>query len=112
MTFASKSFIFYFFPLFLICYFSFKTIHARNIILIVFSLIFYSASQPTFLIILLMSIAVNFAIAIAIDKADGHWRYVLLGYGVAANLLVLIIFNRHPTPTHVRWVGAGRSGDS
>jgi alginate O-acetyltransferase complex protein AlgI len=92
MTFASKSFLFYFLPLFLIGYLSFKTVRARNITLIAFSLIFYSASRPIFLVILLISISANFAMAIAIDRAEGKSRSVLLGCGVAANLLVLIIF--------------------
>ncbi|SEE89036.1 D-alanyl-lipoteichoic acid acyltransferase DltB, MBOAT superfamily [Rhizobiales bacterium GAS191] len=92
MTFASKSFLIYFFPIFLVCYFSFRAVKARNIVFIAFSLMFYSASRPIFLVILLLSIAANFAMAIAIDRADGKRRYRLLAYGAAGNLLVLIVF--------------------
>lgn len=92
MTFASKSFLFYFFPIFLICYFSFRNVRAKNIVFIVFSLLFYSASRPIFLIILMASIGANFALALAIDRAEGQRRYRLLAYGAAANLLVLGIF--------------------
>lgn len=91
MTFASKIFLFCFFPIFLICYFSFKSIRARNIVFIAFSLLFYSADKPPFLLILLASIAANFRLAIAIDRADDDQRYRLLAYGVAGNLLVLAI---------------------
>lgn len=92
MTFASKSFLFYFLPLFLLCYFSFKGIRARNVIVIAFSVAFYSALKPLYLLILMASIGANYRLAIAIDKADPRRRYRLLGYGAAGNILVLAIF--------------------
>jgi alginate O-acetyltransferase complex protein AlgI len=92
MTFASKIFLYCFLPIFLICYFALKGTRARNIVLIAFSLVFYSASKPVFLLILLTSIGANFRLAIAIDEADGHRRHRLLGCGAAGNLLVLGIF--------------------
>src|SRR5262249_28377712 len=92
MTFASKIFLFGFLPIFLICYFGFKGMRARNIVFIIFSLLFYSASKPLFLLILLASIGGNFRLAIAIDEADGHGRQRLLAYGAAGNLLLLASF--------------------
>jgi alginate O-acetyltransferase complex protein AlgI len=92
MTFASSIFLFYFFPIFLICYFSFRNIRARNIVFIVFSMLFYSASRPIFLIILMASIGVNFTLALAIERAEGQRRYSLLACGAAGNLLTLAIF--------------------
>ena len=92
MSFASKIFLFSFLPIFLICYFGLKGIRARNLVFIVFSLVFYSAIKPVFLLILIASVGANFRLAIAIDQAVDHRRYRLLGYGAAANLLVLGIF--------------------
>jgi alginate O-acetyltransferase complex protein AlgI len=92
MTFASKIFLFCFLPVFLLCYFGSKKIRTGNIIFIAFSLLFYSASKPPFLLILLASIAGNFWLGMAIDDADGHRRHRLLAYGAAANLLVLGVF--------------------
>lgn len=92
MTFASKIFMFCFLPIFLICYFGCKQIRTRNVVFIVFSLLFYSASKPIFLPILLGSIGANFRLAIAIDNADDRRRYRLLAWGAAGNLLVLAIF--------------------
>jgi alginate O-acetyltransferase complex protein AlgI len=92
MTFASKIFLFSFLPLFLLCYFGLKGIRARNIVVIVFSLVFYSSAKPLFLVVLMASIGANFRLAIAIDEADERRRYRLLAYGAAANLLVLGIF--------------------
>lgn len=92
MTFASKSFLFFFFPIFLLCYFRFRNTRAKNLVFIAFSLVFYSAARPVDLLILLASIGANFRLAIAIDTADAEQRYRLLGYGAAGNLLVLAIF--------------------
>jgi alginate O-acetyltransferase complex protein AlgI len=92
MTFASSGFLFYFFPIFLICYFSLGNIRARNIVFIVFSVIFYSASRPIFLVILMASIGANFTLALAIERAEGRRRHALLACGAAGNLLVLAIF--------------------
>jgi D-alanyl-lipoteichoic acid acyltransferase DltB (MBOAT superfamily) len=92
MTFASKNFLFYLLPIFLLCYFACRHTRARNSVFIVFSLLFYSFSKPLFLVILLASIGGNFRLAIAIDAADGDRRRRLLAYGVAGNLLVLGIF--------------------
>jgi alginate O-acetyltransferase complex protein AlgI len=92
MTFASADFIFYFFFIFLPIYFLAKDIRAKNFVLVLFSLIFYSASKPVFLLILIASIAVNYRLALAIDRATGSARHRLLGYGVIGNLLPLAIF--------------------
>ena len=92
MTFASKFFLFGFFPTFLLCYFACRKMRARNIVFIIFSLVFYSSGKTIFLPLLLASIAANFRLGIAIDKAEDHRRYRLLAYGAAGNLLVLGIF--------------------
>lgn len=65
----------------------------KNIVVIVFSLIFYSASAPAFLVLLIISIAANYRLGLAIDEsADDRRRYRLLGWGAAGNLLALGIF--------------------
>ena len=92
MTFASKLFLFGFFPTFLLCYFACRTIRAKNIVFIAFSLVFYSSGKTVFLPILLASIAANYRLGLAIDEADNRRRYRLLAYGAAGNLLVLGIF--------------------
>jgi D-alanyl-lipoteichoic acid acyltransferase DltB (MBOAT superfamily) len=112
MTFASKGFLLYFFPIFLITYFSFRGVRAKNLIFLVFSLLFYSSSEPVFLVLLLASITANFFLARAIDVADNGRRSTLLACGVAANILVLVIFkytkffaeniNTLLSPTHLQ----------
>jgi len=92
MTFASKDFLLYFLPVFLIAYFSLRGVRLRNLIFLVFSLLFYSASEPVFLVLLLASITANFFLALAIDVSDNRPRSVLLACGAAANILLLVIF--------------------
>lgn len=52
MVFSSLFFLLFFLPLCLIFYFSAKTIRSRNIILLVFSLIFYAWGEPVYVLIL------------------------------------------------------------
>ncbi|MFG1299162.1 MBOAT family O-acyltransferase [Xanthobacter sp. V3C-3] len=92
MTFASIEFLFYFFPLFLVSYFSAKTITTRNYIFLAFSLVFYAAGYTPHIAILLVSVAVNFLIARAIDAREGAGRQRLLVVGVTFNLLLLGVF--------------------
>ena len=59
MVFADLFFIFVFLPLCLIAYFFAKSIEAKNIVLIVFSLIFYAWGEPIWVILLLFSAFFN-----------------------------------------------------
>lgn len=93
MTFASSDFLLYFFPLFLIFYFLSKTVKAKNAVVVVFSLIFYSASAPAFLVLLILSIVANYRLGLAIDeRVDDKHRYRLLAWGCVGNLLALGVF--------------------
>ncbi|MCL8384190.1 MBOAT family O-acyltransferase [Xanthobacter aminoxidans] len=92
MTFASIEFLFYFFPLFLVAYFSAKTITTRNYIFLAFSLVFYSAGYTPHILILLASVAANFFLAKAIEVREGAERKRVLALGVTLNLLLLGVF--------------------
>lgn len=92
MTFASIEFLYYFFPLFLVSYFSAKTVRTRNYIFLAFSLVFYAAGYAPYIIILLFSVGVNFFLARAIDGRDGAQRKRILALGVTFNLVLLGIF--------------------
>ncbi len=92
MTFASIEFLFYFFPLFLVSYFSAKTITTRNYIFLAFSLVFYAAGYTPHMVILLFSVAVNFFLARKVDAREGHARKQMLIVGVTFNLLLLGVF--------------------
>ena len=92
MVFSSITFLFYFLPIFLVLYFVTPTIQGKNVITLVFSLIFYAWGEPQFIVVLLFSIAFNFLAARAIDDREGPARKAALAVAVTGNLLVLAIF--------------------
>jgi len=92
MVFSSITFLFYFLPIFLAAYFLTPTIQAKNVVTLLFSLVFYAWGEPRFVVILLLSIAFNFCAGLMIDARNGSSRRVALALAVAGNLLLLGIF--------------------
>ncbi|MDE5564196.1 MAG: MBOAT family protein [Oscillospiraceae bacterium] len=60
MIFSSLIFLYLFFPLCILGYSAVKSIRARNVVLILFSLLFYAWGEPTRIVYLLLSAAVNY----------------------------------------------------
>src|SRR5271154_5907329 len=92
MVFSSITFLFYFLPIFIACYFLTPTIPAKNVVTLLFSLVFYAWGDPRFLAILMFSIALNWGAATDIDGERAPRRKWALAAAVAGNLLVLGIF--------------------
>lgn len=68
MVFSSFTFLFIFLPLVLLTYFLAKKRQCRNIVLLVFSLIFYAWGEPVYVLLMLLSIIVNYFIALKIER--------------------------------------------
>lgn len=62
MSFSGLAFVFHFLPLFLIAYYVFPK-RFRNIILLLGSLIFYAIGNPYYLLLLVISVLINFLLA-------------------------------------------------
>ena len=92
MVFSSITFLFYFLPIFIACYFLTPTVAGKNVVTLIFSLVFYAWGEPRYIAILLFAIVFNYAAAIVIDRRDGSSRKSALGLAVAVNLLVLGVF--------------------
>jgi alginate O-acetyltransferase complex protein AlgI len=92
MVFSSITFLFYFLPIFLIVYFATPTIKGKNVVALLFSLLFYTWGEPRFVVILLFSIVFNFFAALVIDNKSGSSRKLALAVAVAGNLLLLAVF--------------------
>jgi D-alanyl-lipoteichoic acid acyltransferase DltB (MBOAT superfamily) len=92
MVFSSVTFLFYFLPIFLACYVLTPTVVGKNVVTLLFSLVFYAWGEPRFLLILLFAIVFNYVAAIVIDHNTGVSRRGTLGLAVAGNLLVLGVF--------------------
>lgn len=69
MVFASLLFVFLFFPLCLLFYFTQITLSRKNLILLVFSLIFYAWSGPAFLFLLILDTFISWICALGIEQA-------------------------------------------
>jgi len=98
MVFASYSFLFIFLPIALVGYYLVARLGSNYAVgwLVLASLAFYAAWNPAFVILLLCSIAFNFAVGRGLlarqNDEDKKSRYRLLFFGVAGNLLVLFSF--------------------
>ena len=93
MLFSSLTFIFVFLPLILIIYYISKDKY-KNYILLLVSLIFYSWGEPKYIILMLISIFINYYFAIFIDKnsKDKKKAKLLLIVSLIINLTLLFIF--------------------
>ncbi|MDE5949130.1 MAG: MBOAT family protein, partial [Prevotella sp.] len=104
MVFSDLFFLFVFIPAFVIIYLTAAGIDktfiavpglpsykARNLALVMFSLIFYAWGEPVYVFLMLASVAVNYAMGLLIDRSDGH-RRMALAAGVAANVAILSVF--------------------
>jgi D-alanyl-lipoteichoic acid acyltransferase DltB (MBOAT superfamily) len=98
MVFASYSFLFIFLPIALVGYYLVARLGANYAVgwLVLASLAFYAAWNPAFVILLLCSIAFNFAVGRGLlgrqNKEDKKSRQNLFFIGVAGNLSVLFAF--------------------
>jgi len=94
MLFSSYTFIFVFLPLTLIAYYGVRLSTRPGTavyVLILASLAFYATWKPVYLVLLLTSIAVNYAISARLVLGAGH-RRAWLTAGIAFNLLLLGYF--------------------
>lgn len=92
MVFSSTIFLFAFLPLFLAVYFAMPWRPAKNVVLLLFSLLFYAWGEPVYVWLMVASICFNWLFAFIIGKCgEGKTapkRFWLVA-ALAANLLVL-----------------------
>ena len=85
MVFANLVFIYLFLPLNLIFYFLFKNTAYRNVVLIVFSVLFYSWGEPVWIFLLILSSTLDYCNGRMIEHFAGRWQAKAF---VACSLLV------------------------
>ena len=91
MVFSSPVFLFIFLTAVFILYRVTPTITAKNILLLVFSIGFYTYGEPKAVVLMFISIAMNYLFGLAMKKENASRKAVLIT-SVAANLLMLGIF--------------------
>ncbi len=93
MIFANLFFLYLFLPLNILLYFIFKNQGYRNYVLVAFSLIFYAWGEPLMIWVLILSVLLDYALALLVERFRGTaGAKIALAAGVAANLAVLCIF--------------------
>ncbi|MDR2477472.1 MAG: hypothetical protein LBD18_06785 [Treponema sp.] len=94
MLFSSIPFIILFLPVILLVYYCCPFLAGRNIILLAASLLFYAWGEPKFVILMALSILVNYSAGLLIGAGtfSKAQRKTFLAAGVFLNLLALFFF--------------------
>ena len=88
MVFTSISFIYYFLPLLLICYFVVPK-KFRNIILLMFSALFYFYGEPKYILLMLIEVLISYVVGLLIDKYKSKNILII---GIFIHVLLFGIF--------------------
>ena len=88
MVFSSMVFLWIFLPVSLVGGFVFQKIRLQNLFLLLMSLLFYAWGEPHYLILLLLSIGMNWAFGLWMERAPSHKKFVLV-LSVLCNLALL-----------------------
>lgn len=90
MVFSSLSFLCIFFPLVFALNQVLSSIRAKNILLLIASLVFYSFGEPVYVILMIISALANWAAGVALTKTVR--TRLVVGCAVVANLALLVVF--------------------
>lgn len=93
MVFSSIPFLFYFFPLFLLCYYIFPW-KGKNLCLLLFSLVFYAWGEPKYIVLLLLSSVVDYTVGRGLqhfEQKNGVRKFLLL-ISLVVNLGLLSVY--------------------
>lgn len=87
MVFSSMTFIPLFLPIVLILYYLFRNLQMRNAILLIFSLLFYAWGEPKFILVMLLTVTVNYLCSLLMDRLEKpSTRTVTMAAGVILSL--------------------------
>lgn len=93
MIFSSATFLFAFLPLFLATYFLTPWRAGKNIILLVFSLLFYAWGEPIYVFLMIGSIVINWILTLLMDRQTKRFlRRLYLVLALVINISILGIF--------------------
>lgn len=95
MVFSSSIFLLAFLPIVIIVYFLTPSRPAKNVLLLLASLVFYAWGEPVYIALMLVSIGFNYVFAVLIDTANNtHIRRarIWLVLDLVANLAILCFF--------------------
>lgn len=104
MVFSDLFFLFVFIPAFILVYLTAAAIdrgcvsdaggrsnRAKNIALVIFSLIFYAWGEPVYVFLMLACVFINYTVGLLIDRGRRH-RKAALVLGLVCNVAILSVF--------------------
>ena len=91
MVFSSAIFLFIFLPVTFLAYQVMPGLKAKNGLLVLASLIFYSFGQPRYLLLLLASVVINYTAGLLLQQEQGP-RKGILAAAVIVNVGILAVF--------------------
>ena len=89
MLFSSLHFLYLFLPACLLCYFAVPGLRAKNIVLLLFSLVFYAWGEPVYVLLMLLVAAANWAFGLLMERLN---KKMLLVLAVVFDLSCLALF--------------------
>ncbi len=93
MVFADLFFLYIFLPLCLGAYLLAKDLKKKNVVLIVFSLLFYAWGEPVYILLLVFSSILNWYVGILIGQfRNTPLSKLVLGVGIVMDLGLLLVF--------------------
>lgn len=94
MLFSSLTFLMLFLPICLFCYFIVRNICIKNIILLIFSFLFYAWGEPIYILLMLFSISITYGFGIMIDqkKKEKKKRKIYFLFSILLLILNLLFF--------------------
>ena len=92
MVFSSLSFLCIFLPAVLVLYRLMPSLRAKNVLLMVASLVFYAYGEPVYVLLMVVSSLLNYAWALLLRTNDAGRRRVVMVLAVVQNLGVLGVF--------------------
>ena len=91
MVFSSLIFLYAFLPLSMLLYFVVPEIRVKNLVLLMFSLLFYAWGEPVYIFLMLFSILVNYLLGRLMEDEPAKKKHTLV-FAVFINLLTLGFF--------------------
>ncbi len=92
MLFSSITFLYYFLPIVMIVYFVVPNMY-RNVVLLIFSLLFYAWGEPIYILLMIFTIVESYLIGRCIEHSECHRKKKMyLGIGVILGISLLLYF--------------------
>jgi len=93
MVFSSLLFLFIYFPIVLLVYYS-SPIKWRNVILLLFNIVFYSWGEPIYILLMMVSIGIDYLLGLMLEKNRENTRKskLIVISSIGFNIGLLIFF--------------------